>query len=178
MTAPADRELADLAARLLERVEDARAGLPREVFLLVSRLTPLVNVDLLVRNDQGQTLLTWRADEFYGPGWHIPGGIVRFKESFARRLDAVARAELGADVRADPHPLTVREIVNPTRDVRGHFISFLYRCELLTSPDPALEFTSGAPKEGQWYWHDRCPENLIRVQDVYRPYFEPNTQHP
>ncbi len=178
MTAPADSELGGLAARLLHRVEDARRGLPQEVFLLVSRLTPLVNVDLLLRNDRGQTLLTWRADEYYGPGWHVPGGILRFKESFARRIDAVARAELGATVRSDPHPLAVNEITHPTREVRGHFVSFLYRCELLTSPDPALQFAGGAPKHGEWQWHDRCPDNLIRVHEVYRPYLDPDAQRP
>ncbi|OFX24720.1 MAG: hypothetical protein A2V77_14550 [Anaeromyxobacter sp. RBG_16_69_14] len=175
MTAPMDPELAELAARLLERVEDPHVGLPLDVFLLVSRLTPLVNVDLLIRNDRGQSLLTWRADEFYGPGWHIPGGIVRFKESFARRLGAVARAELGADVRFGPSPLAVNETIHPSRDKRGHFISFLYRCELLTSPDPALQFAGGVPKNGEWHWHDRCPENLIRVHAIYRPYLEANT---
>ena len=177
MTA-ADRELAEVAARLLERVEDPRGGLPQEVFFLVSRLTPLVNVDLLIRNGRGQILLTWRADEFYGPGWHIPGGIVRFKESFARRIEVVARTELGASVRFDPDPLTVKVITHPTRDVRGHFVSLLYRCELLTSPDRNLECACGAPANGQWRWHDRCPEDLIRAQEVYRPHLEPNPEHP
>ena len=52
-------------------------------------LTPLVNVDLLIK-DSGRTLLTWRDDEFYGPGWHIPGGILGFKERALDRLAKVA----------------------------------------------------------------------------------------
>lgn len=42
----------------------------------------MVNVDLLIKNvSSNETLLTWREDEYYGPGWHVPGGIVRFKET-------------------------------------------------------------------------------------------------
>src|SRR5438105_4861558 len=54
---------------------DTGAGLPPEVFLFLSRVTPLLNVDLLIQDDRGRTLLTWRDDEFFGAGWHVPGGI-------------------------------------------------------------------------------------------------------
>ena len=69
------------------------AGLPEELFLLVSRLTPLVNVDLLVQDEGLGTLLTWRADEFYGPGWHVPGGIIRYKETAEDCIRATAERE-------------------------------------------------------------------------------------
>ena len=47
-------------------------GLPPDVFRFVSRITPLINVDLLVQDDQGRTLLTWRDDEWFGaPSPHI-----------------------------------------------------------------------------------------------------------
>ena len=59
---------------------DSKLGLPDDIFYLVSRLTPMINVDLLIVNEQNEKLLTWREDQFYGPGWHIPGGIIRFKE--------------------------------------------------------------------------------------------------
>ena len=55
-------------------LDDPHRGLPEELFLFVSRITPLVNVDLLIQDDRGHTLLTWRDDEFHGAGWHVPGG--------------------------------------------------------------------------------------------------------
>ena len=58
----------------------ANNGLPHDLFVFVSRLTPLVNVDLLIQDPHHGTLLTWRHDETYGPGWHVPGG-----RSFAMR---------------------------------------------------------------------------------------------
>ena len=54
-------------------------GLGEELFLTVSSLVPIVNVDLLVYNDKGQFLLTKRDDPYCGRGWHVPGGCIRFK---------------------------------------------------------------------------------------------------
>src|SRR5258705_8683005 len=71
----------DMAA-LIRRIEsqiDTRA-LPEELFLFISRITPLINVDLLIQDYGKGTLLTWRSDRFFGPGWHVPGGIIRHKE--------------------------------------------------------------------------------------------------
>lgn len=165
-------ELNRLIAELRAHIANPRQGLPQEVFYLVSELTPLVNVDLLIRNAAGQTLLTWRADQFYGPGWHVPGGILRFKESFAQRIREVARLELGAQVEFDPSPLWVREITAPNRDVRGHFISHLHACRLTTPPATELKFSRSVPKHGQWEWHDTCPQNLIAAHEVYRAYID------
>jgi len=167
-----DEELQLLGERLHALAGNARQGLPAPVFRLISSLTPLVNVDLLIRDDAGRTLLTWRADEFYGPGWHIPGGIVRFKESTASRIAAVAASELGCAVDTNPAPLALREITNPQRDVRGHFISLLFACRLASPPDPILKFGAGEPKNGEWMWHDRCPDRLIQVHQAYRPWID------
>jgi colanic acid biosynthesis protein WcaH len=44
----------------------------------------MVNVDLFISDDQGRVLLTWRDDEIFGAGWHIPGGMIRYKETAGR----------------------------------------------------------------------------------------------
>jgi len=85
----------------------------------------------------------------------------------------VAESELACTVDFDPVPLSMREVMAPHRDVRGHFISLLYRCHLRTPPAP--EFAAGTPlQNGQWRWHDGCPDDLIRVHDMYRPWIAPN----
>ena len=65
---------------------DGRQGLPQELFWLVSSLTPIPNVDLLITDSRGCVLLAWRKDEFYGEGWHIPGGCIRYGETMMERL--------------------------------------------------------------------------------------------
>ena len=69
--------------------------LPLDLFLIISSLTPIINVDLLIRNEKKQILLAWRNDVPFGNGWHIPGGIIRFKETFHQRIQRVAQLEIG-----------------------------------------------------------------------------------
>lgn len=72
------------AVEFLRRAEiDADAGMPQELFLLVSSLVPLPNVDLLVVNKQNQLLLSRRNDPYYPKSWHIPGGCMHFHDDFA-----------------------------------------------------------------------------------------------
>jgi ADP-ribose pyrophosphatase YjhB (NUDIX family) len=149
---------------------DCRRGLPEEVFLFVSRITPLINVDLLIQDDRGRTLLTWRDDEFFGPGWHVPGGIIRYKESAGDRIRACACDELGADVSCDQPPLLVSETIR-AQGTRGHFISLLFRCRLLSPPDDARRAASDPPSPGHWRWHDRCPPDLLEAQGQYVRFF-------
>lgn len=167
---PIDPRLA--MASLESAIGDPRHGLPEHIFLFVSRITPLVNVDLLIQDDNGRTLLTWRDDQFYGSGWHIPGGIIRYKERLLDRLHLTARNELGAAVDVSPTPLLVTESIRPDRS-RGHFISLLYRCKLSTVPDVRLQAPDANPQPGQWRWFDGCPGDLLVDQLPYAPFFAP-----
>lgn len=151
-------------------IKDPSKGLPEDIFLFVSRLTPLVNVDLMIKNGKGQTLLTWRDDGYCPPGWHIPGGIIRYKETIAQRIHACALNELGVDVTFEEDPLSINEVIHPSRKNRGHFISLLFRCTLIGPLGRKNSFRRGIPKAGQWAWHDTCPDNLIPVQNMYRSY--------
>ena len=161
------------AIAALERaVPDPSRGLPDEVFYYISKTTPLVNVDLLVKDEKGRTLLAWRDDEYCGKGWHIPGGIVRFRETLEARLRKVAQSEIGADVEFDKVPLAVKECINNERAVRSHFISILYKCSLPGSFSPAN--TGLAPDAaGHLKWHDACPQDLLRYHEMYRRFIEP-----
>lgn len=149
-------------------IEDAESGLPEDIFLLVSRITPLVNVDLLIRDEQGNTLLTWRDDGYCQAGWHVPGGIVRFRESFAHRICAVAAGELGIKVNFQKEPLAVNEVILPELTSRGHAISFLYDCKVISALDEKLKYGGGTPEPGEWAWHDKCPNNIVSVHEMYR----------
>jgi colanic acid biosynthesis protein WcaH len=154
--------------KALQYIQDAKDGLPPDAFYFISQLTPLINVDLLIKNKSGQTLLTWRDDRFYGPAWHIPGGIIRFKEKIEDRIEKVAQLELGGAVNFSPDPICIRGLINQERDIRGHFISMLYLCELRSDLDISKAYKSGEPKQGQWAWHDKAPVNLLKVHEVFR----------
>ena len=164
-----EQDRAGHLAAIEAAVGRARGGLPEDVFQFVSRLTPLINVDLLIRDDRGRTLLTWRDDEFFGAGWHVPGGIIRYKETAADRIRACARGELGADVSFEPTPLLVAETIRQDA-TRGHFISLLFRCRL-TSPLDEAKRSGSPPRPGDWQWHEHCPDDLLDVQRQYARFF-------
>lgn len=155
----------------LERlIKNPANGLAEDVFLFISRITPVVNVDLLIKNKQGHTLLSWRDDGFHPVGWHIPGGILRYKEPIAARIKAVARNELGAGVSFKQQPLAINEIIDPVRRLRGHFISLLFECRLTSALNKELQYQQGLLQAGQWAWHKKCPKNLISVHKIYRKF--------
>jgi colanic acid biosynthesis protein WcaH len=150
-------------------ISDKKSGLPDDIFYFISRTTPLVNVDLLVKDKNGRVLLAWRDDEYYGQGWHIPGSIVRFKETLEQRIQRCAKRELGVNISYDPEPLAIEQNITPEWENRAHFISFLYRCSVPEGfvPDNSFRKEYSA---GYLRWHEKCPDNFLRVQDCYRKF--------
>lgn len=162
-------KLAEAVKVLAEAVPDPSAGLPDEVFYYISSTTPLTNVDLLIKDELGRTLLAWRNDCHAGTGWHIPGGIIRFKETIAERIHQVAMSEIGVPVDVDNKLIAINEMIHRDRDVRGHCISLLYNCRLDSSFVPKNQGLTAADA-GYLQWHERCPENMLIYHDVYRKY--------
>ncbi|MCX7704681.1 MAG: NUDIX domain-containing protein [bacterium] len=157
------------AIEILEKViKKPEIGLPDEIFLFVTRIVPMVNVDLLIKDGRNRTLLAWRDDPYNGKGWHIPGGIVRYKEKLMERVIKVAESEIGAPVEFEPEPIAINEIILPQR-TRGHFISFLYKGFLPETFEPP-NYGLSEKDNGYLKWHNFCPENLIRVHEIYRKY--------
>jgi len=170
-----NRQVTDTAQQAADMMAiacpDARGGMAVPLFLAVSRLTPLVNVDLLVSDADRRLLMTWRADSFYGPGWHVPGGILRFKEPAAHRIAEVARTELGVQVDPASEPWRVLELTSTERDVRGHFITLAYPCRLMGALPGHRRATEHPAQPGQWAWFDQLPSDTIHQHRVYGSWF-------
>ena len=149
---------------------DAQKGIGQELFLAISQMTPSVNVDLIIKShDDSSTLLTWRDDQYYGPGWHVPGGVIRFKEKMIERVHKVAKVEFGRELTRIEGPIGFHEMFNATRDVRGHFVSFVFSVTLNKPPDPKFQVVS-EPFNGGWSWFAECPEKLIPNQSDLKQY--------
>lgn len=148
----------------------AQDGLPSHLFEYVSSITPIINVDLLVHNPCKGIILSWRSDKFYGPGWHIPGGIIRFKENFLDRLKYVARNEINLNEDMEFNLISINQIMNPERDIRGHFISLLFSAEIHQN-----KIINNGVKEGEngfLKWYKYSPENLIKQHKRYETHIE------
>lgn len=148
--------LAAIRSRLNPRV-----GLPGPVFDFAYAVIPMVNVDLLAVSERG-FLLAWREDEI-AKGWHVPGGIFRRGETFADRIKATAGDELGANVDAWPSPAAILEIFG----ARGHNISFLYPCRLVSPPTKPLITEAVAPRPGDLCWFSSLPADTYPGHEIY-----------
>jgi|TARA_B100000315_G_C14552433_1_gene576523 colanic acid biosynthesis protein WcaH len=162
----------DRSIAVLEKsIDDPEVGLPERIFQFISRLTVMVNVDLLVKDDINRVLLSWRDTGWSGAGWHVPGGIIRYKENLEDRIKKAGLTEIGAEVDYDPNPVAINQI-RKKHATRGHFLSILYNCSL---PDDFIPENGSLSEKDSGYlkWHEGCPENLITVHDVlYREYIE------
>jgi len=157
-----------------KKITDPTSGLPEEVFLLISRISPMINVDLLIKNTENEVLLTWRhKGQVYPEGWHVPGGIIRYKEKILDRVHKVAKIELGCKITSENKPIVINEIMLNQKN-RGHFISLLFSCTLLTEPPNKLKYVEGIPQIGQWKWHKKCPKDIILPHRVYETFFTTN----
>ena len=158
------------AIKFLEKeVTDPSQGLPDEVFFYISRMTPLVNVDLLIKDENGRTLLSWRNDQHCGKGWHVPGGIIRLKEKLEERILKVAETEIGTTVKFDVVPIAVNEIIDKELKLRSHFISILYNC-FLSSKFIPKNIGLSDKDAGYLMWHDSCPDDILKYHEIYRKY--------
>lgn len=142
----------------------AHEGLPEHLFAYLSSITPLINIDILLVDARNRVLLTWRDDGTYGPGWHVPGGIVRFKENLISRVAAVCKSELSVHSISHLRLLVINQIMNPSRDYRGHFLSFLF----MASPEPALPASIPRYINNQKAeWFSTVPDPLIKQHRRY-----------
>lgn len=176
------KAIENLQKAMEEEGVDSTRGLPEGLFLFATTLMPCPNIDLFISNGS-KLLLTWRDDEFYGKGWHIPGGCLRLRETLEKRIQETAKKEISVEVIYDRDNFITREgIVYQTRPwmknqlVRSHNISMLFNCRL---PDD-YQISNNAEDEhtiGFLKWFDNKPEDILVVHeelygDIIDSFFE------
>ena len=71
--------------------------LETELFKQIVAHTPLVSIDLIVRNQQGQVLLGQRLNRPAKGYWFVPGGRICKDETIASSFTRLVKDELGLD---------------------------------------------------------------------------------
>jgi len=70
-------------------------------FLEIVRNTPLVSIDLIVRNRDGHIQVGRRVNEPAKGTWFVPGGSIRKDETLAAALVRISEGELGVALSPD-----------------------------------------------------------------------------
>ena len=113
--------------------------LTSDTFATVIDATPLVSIDLLVRNAQGQVLLGYRDNKPAQHTWFVPGGRVRKSETIAEAFARLVSVELGL-----VWPLDEAEFVGPYEHM---YLDSALNREGLTTHYVVLAYTFTVPAE-------------------------------
>ena len=70
-------------------------------FLHIIAATPLVSIDIIVRNGEGKVLLGKRVNRPAKGCWFVPGGRIRKNEKLEDAMRRIASAELGITITLD-----------------------------------------------------------------------------
>ena len=79
-------------------------------FLDIVKATPLVSIDLIIKNPKNEVLLGKRINQPAKGYWFVPGGIIRKNETINQAIARISAKETGKDLSAaDPHLLGTYE---------------------------------------------------------------------
>lgn len=171
-----EKNLSLMILKILNECKKPEKGLPEDIFLMTSALIPIPNVDLFILNEKNEILLSWRDDIFYGSGWSLPGGCLRFYETLEERIEKTAMKELGTSVRIDKNPIMVGNAIRGKNksliyeNIRGHNVTILYRCYLPLNFE--IENKREYKENGYLKWHKRIPIDILPIHNIYNEIFK------
>jgi len=137
-----------------------------ETFLDIVRHTPLVSVDLIVRDETGRILVGLRNNRPAKDCWFVPGGRICKDERIAGAFRRVAHEELGADVSIDDATfLGVHEHLYPDNagDVEGFGTHYVVLAYGITVDASALALDESQHRDYRW----RTSKQLLDDDEVH-----------
>jgi colanic acid biosynthesis protein WcaH len=142
-----------------------------ETFKSIIQHTPLISIDLIVRNEQGEVLLGKRVNAPAKGYWFVPGGRVQKNETLDDAFVRLVKEELGIESginRADAKFLGVFEHFYDDcvfgSGVGTHYIVLAYTFSL-TNIKKIYSFTQH--HEFKWIDNSITDENLHKYSKLY-----------
>jgi colanic acid biosynthesis protein WcaH len=139
--------------------------LPEDTFKTVIASTPLVSIDLVVKNNAGQYLLGYRNNKPAQGYWFIPGGRILKDERKNDAFTRLVKAELGIDlVISDAEFDGVYEHFYDDYvfgdEVSTHYVVLAYQLAV----DIALDDLPDV-QHSQYKWFDK--DDMLAANDVH-----------
>ena len=139
--------------------------LPTNQFHSIVALTPLVSIDLIVGNSQGEILLGKRNNRPAQGSWFVPGGRVLKNERLDDAFKRLTQEELGLAVTRDKaifqgihEHLYEDSVFGETPDT--HYVVLVYRIEV--NPED-LQLPNEQHSEYSWW----TAEDIIKDSSVH-----------
>lgn len=125
----------------IQKIKNPHEGLPQNVCLAVMKIVPFVACEVVITNEKREIFLTWRQDEWW-IGWHFPGGLMRYVESFDERLAKTVEKELGVRLKKYRFLFPINYLCQK----RGHVVGLAFHCITDKLPSGG-KFFSKLPKD-------------------------------
>lgn len=151
--------------------------LPLDTFKTIIQHTPLIAIDLVVENEQGEVLLGCRNNRPAKGYWFVPGGRILKDESMADAFKRLTMHELGAEL-----SLSCTQFIGPfehfytdnvTNDAFStHYVVLAYRLSVNAS-----QLNLPLDQHNSYAW--MTIDNLLAHEKVHkhtRWYFAPSSQ--
>lgn len=150
--------------------------LPADKFRSIIELTPLVSIDLVVKNAQGEYLLGLRTNRPAQNFWFVPGGRIQKGESLAVAFKRLTKQELGKELSIEqakllgPFDHFYDDCVFDS-ETSTHYIAIAYELIIdqpISPPDQ---------QHSEYYW--ASINEIISRNDIHenvKAYFKKNTE--
>ncbi|MCE2681057.1 MAG: GDP-mannose mannosyl hydrolase [Burkholderiales bacterium] len=151
--------------------------LPELQWAQVVRLAPLVSIDLIVTNPDGEVLLGKRLNRPAKDGWFVPGGVVRKGEHLESAFTRQCETELGLSFSGRHHYFDgVYEHHYPDNfsedaSFGTHYVVLAHRLSLSAQQLASHQFPNA--QHGRYTW--MSPAQLLAHPDVHlhvKDYFQ------
>lgn len=143
-------------------------------FLNIIDATPLVSLDLIVRNNEGKILLGLRDNKPAQGYWFVPGGRIRKNETIAEAFRRLCLVELGLDKTLEqasllgPYDHLYDDNFKGAEGIGTHYVAIAYTLNLNADEHCNLDDQHSQ----QRWWHEA---ELLASEQVHantRAYFE------
>jgi len=113
-----------------------------------------LGTQIIVRNDNGEILLSKRSKEICFGEWELPGGHIEFGETFEQCVSRECQEELGIEV-------MVSNLVSvaPNFIQGNHYIVFVFLASSFKGTPKNME--PDVHSEMKWFPEDQMPENIF-----------------
>lgn len=149
--------------------------LDKEVFKTVVASTPLISIDLIIRNSRNQVLLGLRTNRPAQGFWFVPGGRIGKDETFEQAFLRLTEVELGY-----PIPLSDASFLGPYQhlysdnfsgaDFSTHYVVLGYQLML----DIDLQTLPVEQHQNYQWWDEQELLNSEQVHHNTKAYFSDN----
>lgn len=147
--------------------------LPDDTFRTVVDSTPLVSIDLIVKNSEGQVLLGKRNNKPAKDFWFVPGGRIQKNETMSDAFTRLCKEELGLEKRISdavflgPYEHFYNDSIFGD-DVSTHYVVLGYEVK---SNIALTNLPNAQHNEYAWYGIDKIvdAENVHKHSKWYMP---------